>query len=518
LGNARVFDGEDWSFPLGRINVFCGTNSAGKTTALKTLLLLRNALSSRELALGNQASRSMLRFKTSLFDLGNFQTFISHRDIRRKLQLGITNASTFDSSGLKGSRVDPSQPPESSTPYICGADFYFVHRNVPSGSPIDEKAESLDELEARPVFENQVILEKANFWLYTEEPELRMTFQVESLISDDSQTLSYHLYLPKTYVAQIEYLADFAIGLRDDDTYDFEVVLRGLLPDQVVISRQPSDIQDEAKALRRFWPLPAHLEEILQDFRTAVGRLAYLGPLRAPAQRYYTGQSDTVDSDPTGGSLPYLVRERQHTVVQSAAPISHELERITLGTALDNWLFFLRTGQECASRPSYRKELSIDSSNENLIQIDLRSFDGSEKYGLLDSGFGYSQLLPILVRGLVIARGGLLMVEEPEVHLNPALQLRLADFFVAMAKCGKQIIIETHSEHIVNALRAISAEGGIAPSCNIYFLESAPGKPTVHKLHIEEDGSVPHWPPSFFGESSQILSRLLRAGKLKDTD
>jgi predicted ATPase len=93
-----------------------------------------------------------------------------------------------------------------------------------------------------------------------------------------------------------------------------------------------------------------------------------------------------------------------------------------------------------------------------------------------------------------------------------------------MASMRKQILIETHSEHIVNAIRAESVEAylrdafevdlseGVPRSqYTILFLENEGKGPQLHRLNILRDGTVPEWPASFFGESSQLLGRILRA-------
>jgi predicted ATPase len=107
-----------------------------------------------------------------------------------------------------------------------------------------------------------------------------------------------------------------------------------------------------------------------------------------------------------------------------------------------------------------------------------------------------------------------LIIEQPELHLNPALQVRLAEFFIGMVRCGKQIIIETHSEHIVNAVRVLTAEdesGDLARQCSIYFLGITSGQPVVHALTIGADGGVAHWPRDFFGEAVELSRRLFKA-------
>jgi predicted ATPase len=143
----------------------------------------------------------------------------------------------------------------------------------------------------------------------------------------------------------------------------------------------------------------------------------------------------------------------------------------------------------------------------------LKSTTGSQSHAVADSGFGYSQVLPIIVRCLLAGEGDSILIEQPELHLNPALQVRLAEFFIAISRAGRQIVLETHSEHIVNALRVAAAEdpsGTIATSIAMYYVASG-DRPKLHELHVQPDGTVPDWPTEFFGEALALSGRLLRA-------
>lgn len=120
------------------------------------------------------------------------------------------------------------------------------------------------------------------------------------------------------------------------------------------------------------------------------------------------------------------------------------------------------------------------------------------------------------MKGLLAKPGQTLMVEQPELHLNPALQVRLAEFLVAMVRAGKQVLIETHSEHIIDAIRVLNVEdetGQLENMSRIFFIDIESDKPRVLPLDIQKDGSVPDWPPHFFGEAASLTGRLLRAQK-----
>jgi len=179
--------------------------------------------------------------------------------------------------------------------------------------------------------------------------------------------------------------------------------------------------------------------------------------------------------------------------------------------ALDGWLRYLRTG-EPFGEASNEGELAIATTRDVLVELSLRSTIGGASHALADSGFGYSQVLPILVRGLLAPTGSTLIVEQPELHLNPSLQVRLAEFFVGLARAGKQVLLETHSEHVVNSMRVLAAESEAeVDQCAVFFLDAPNGKPEVHRLEVASDGIVENWPRNFFGEAANLRGRLLRA-------
>jgi predicted ATPase len=80
----------------------------------------------------------------------------------------------------------------------------------------------------------------------------------------------------------------------------------------------------------------------------------------------------------------------------------------------------------------------------------------------------------------------------------------LAEFSPRLWQLESASLIETHSEHIVNAIRIQAAEDptkSLAARCGIFFLDTQKGRPQVRKLEIHSDGTVPEWPRSFFGEA-----------------
>ncbi len=204
-----------------------------------------------------------------------------------------------------------------------------------------------------------------------------------------------------------------------------------------------------------------------------------------PRRYYVTRLDSTPHLDPAGEFLPYLLSQEDEPSVFDLPPATKRRIRHPLTRALDNWIRYIRQGELGAAGHLHQHEFQVSTMKGVLVELELRSIADPHFHSLADSGFGYSQLLPILVRGLLAAPGSTLVVEQPEVHLNPALQVRLAEFFVAMVKAGKQVIVETHSEHIVNAIRVLTAEdesNDLAGRSKIYFLEATANGPAVSGL------------------------------------
>jgi predicted ATPase len=127
-------------------------------------------------------------------------------------------------------------------------------------------------------------------------------------------------------------------------------------------------------------------------------------------------------------------------------------------------------------------------------------------------GFGISYALPILVAALMMPIGGLLIVENPEAHLHPAGQSRLGTFLGRVAASGVQVIIETHSDHVINGIRLAAAEERLLEPEQVvlhFFGSNIDGSPAV--IELTGRGGLTAWPKGFFDQIELDLGRLARA-------
>lgn len=180
---------------------------------------------------------------------------------------------------------------------------------------------------------------------------------------------------------------------------------------------------------------------------------------------------------------------------------------VTLREALSAWLTYLEIADE--AYVTERGELIVKQGK------------GKEKR-LNNVGVGVSQILPIVVQCVIAEPGSTIIIEQPELHLHPKTQSRLADFFLVMSLLGKQIIIETHSEYIIDKLRLRIVQAPVAAPINdkiaLYFAEKKKGYSEFRRIHINEFSVMDDWPEGFFEESMKIARDILFAARQKEQE
>jgi predicted ATPase len=126
-----------------------------------------------------------------------------------------------------------------------------------------------------------------------------------------------------------------------------------------------------------------------------------------------------------------------------------------------------------------------------------------------NTGFGVSYALPVIVAGLMTSPGDLLVVENPEAHLHPAGQSRIGAFLARVAGSGVQVIVETHSDHVLNGVRLAAAADQLVPTPDVLVHFFAHDE--VTPIRLGPRGDLSPWPEGFFDQIEDDLGRLARA-------
>jgi len=154
-------------------------------------------------------------------------------------------------------------------------------------------------------------------------------------------------------------------------------------------------------------------------------------------------------------------------------------------------------------------------SNTNIVTIRMRKGGiKAEWQKPTNIGFGISYSLPIIVAGLIAPANSLFIVENPEAHLHPAAQSKIARFLATLAASGVQVIVETHSDHILNGIRlaAVDDHPLERSDVRIYnFYNNSEGIFQKVPIEITRKGSLSKWPKGFFDQTEQDLAAILKA-------
>lgn len=133
----------------------------------------------------------------------------------------------------------------------------------------------------------------------------------------------------------------------------------------------------------------------------------------------------------------------------------------------------------------------------------------TRRYRATNVGFGLSYTLPVLI-ALLADAGTLCLIENPEAHLHPRGQTRLAELAVRASLAGVQVIVETHSDHFMDGVRIAVRDGLIPPEGTAFhYFERTGGATEVSSPRIDADGRLSAWPAGFFDQHEENLARLL---------
>lgn len=136
----------------------------------------------------------------------------------------------------------------------------------------------------------------------------------------------------------------------------------------------------------------------------------------------------------------------------------------------------------------------------------------SEAHRATNVGFGLTYVLPVLVATLMAAADQVLLVENPEAHLHPRGQALVGRLCALAAAGGAQVIVETHSDHVLNAIRIAVKRGELAADHALlhFFTRSSETLQPAHtQMELSEEGMIERWPAGFFDQWDEAIDELL---------
>jgi predicted ATPase len=264
-----------------------------------------------------------------------------------------------------------------------------------------------------------------------------------------------------------------------------------------------ADVDQDIEGLEFVQDLSGMEQAIEQITAFFTSRIRYLGPLRAdPQVSQKFGPSSELDDVGSKGEFAAAVYDaNRQAYISWYNPQKKQGEEGRLWEAVDCWAQYLGVA----------RQVRTEMAGLSGVAWKVVSREGRKPRSLPEVGVGISQILPILIMGLLSPPNSLLIIEQPELHLHPYVQARLGDFFMGLAKCKKQCLIETHSENLVSQLRLHVVEaGGLEKSdCIVYFVDQDEGGATTfEKIEISPNGNILNWPDGFFDETMLQEDRI----------
>ena len=276
--------------------------------------------------------------------------------------------------------------------------------------------------------------------------------------------------------------------IYDQDTMISLVTLRRMLPLIIPDVYYPDDYAGPSS---KFYPLNGSppfskqdAESIkntrLVDLRHDRIRPFVSAPVRSKPQRTY--DPATHSPDPEGDYVPMLLANLARRDDDTWAKLKREMERFGIFSGLFDEIDVYHFGPLIGSP----------------FQIQISK--SGHKYNLVDMGYGVSQALPILTELLLPENFRMTLLQQPEVHLHPISQAAMGSLFCEIAAQGRQLVIETHSDYLIDRIRMDVRDGKteLSPEdVSILFFERNNSNVQIHSISLDKMGNVLNAPDSY---------------------
>ena len=238
-------------------------------------------------------------------------------------------------------------------------------------------------------------------------------------------------------------------------------------------------------------------------------RFQYINTNRVAPQKSYSISDDDIKNNSIGSkgeyTAHYLNANKNSKIIDNLRHKNAKTNRLIENISL--WLGDISGGIEIGT------EIYRDLEKVSLFYIYNYQNKKTDKYTPLNVGFGLTYVLPIIVAILKAKPNDLLIIENPESHLHPKAQSKIAELCAIASANGVQMIVETHSDHFLNGIRVATKKGILTPEqSNIYYFRKDKDEleTKIDRLSIDEEGRINEsWPKGFFDEYRNQLDELL---------
>lgn len=450
ISNYRCFR-DAQSARLAPLTLLVGDNSTGKTSFMAMIRVLE------DLAFGSDT----LDFKKEPYDLGSFDDIIHYRDNKSRQNEFAAGFHTIAARRVGTKKENTSY------------DFQVI----------------FGEKESYPIV-NQIRFSGDKYWVHGTFSE--GVLEVQFGIGQGSWTGKLKNPWPDFDVPQnLARLSNiFAIPPRTYEDPDS----RPFIP----LAGSPEFSQSDADILRR------EIFRFSRRWNVRISRNSQhtfaSAPVRSKPRRTYDPSRPIPDSE--GDYVPMYLANMYFRKEDTWEHLKNKLQEFGRAAGLFDEISIKQLGKR----------------HSEPFQVQIRKFGGPRKKGpsrnLIDVGYGVSQVLPVITELLREDAPVLFLLQQPEVHLHPSAQAALGSLFCQIASPRRQLVVETHSDYLLDRIRIDIREGRthLRPDdVSILFFERNHLDVTIHSLRIDKEGNILDAPPSyrnFFMEETANLLRL----------
>jgi len=441
--NFRAFTNAD--LQLAPITIIAGANSSGKTSLLQALNCVLQSRSERSFPFD-------FVLNGSLAQLGSYRNAVYGHDARHSFGVSVEFSARdveYEASGTFKDSEEDSR-------------YLFPKSVVCNASKLGRL--TLDWNHRRGIF------------------QLRVNENRPAILEDRGRM--YEIFTPilrASAEGQSQDLPPSLSGLSIRDAQDVsklrEIVNIGLQQMPSSMSSTSASFDDAIKEFQKHPLFTPIRNELLVALDRQRRETFYLGPVRANPSRYYPVARQSFVLDPFGESMSHMLTFWKERRSQAFNEVKQALVKLELASDIS-------------------AQVELGEFLKLLIKPSGRLFSDS----IADVGFGVSQILPMLVADAALPVGGVLLVNQPEIHLHPSSQALIADYFAERIQ-KRQYIVETHSEYLINRLRLLVAKGTINESdVKIFYCGAlSDGAPKgVTEVRIRKSGVLEGMPKEFF--------------------
>lgn len=450
LENYKCFK-KNTEVKIAPLTVLCGANSSGKSSILKSLLMIKQSYE-------NESNSHSLLLSGEYVDNGSFDDIVYHIDKSKIQKDAVFKISTEflirDTSNEQGKNLIKRQDTVSfkelkrvfyQTNKIKMVKYFklsieiIAQRPNESTSPFEFYVES-----------NNIISYKINLELLDHKKSSIDNYKRYVYIEKNDDISSK----PENagWLLSMDGIPSSKGFWKKIDNYPCTCYFSGL---------QIRNIYADSMIKELIYTLP----NLLSIFKIAAFQsdaFNFIAPLREQPVRRYNINGDVNSVGISGEKTPILLAKEYENVKTDCIPpvilnnnVNWSVKKDSFKNLVSSWMSYLNLG-----------DLEL-KGEKGLVEININN------HNIVDVGFGVSQALPIIVQGLYMTKDQSLLLEQPEIHLHPEMQLQIADFLIALAKNDKNIIVETHSDHIVNRIihRVMQNYEELNSLVNIYIVD-----------------------------------------------